>query len=110
MAPSATVGGLAEGAAPVSTAGLSAQERGEDLGPGVEYGPPTDVDVELGYPAVHIIKYWREKERDPARVMRYDPSAAYIPVRARYLAHERGYCCVHRGSNLQQLGRLRRQF
>eukprot|EP00611_Tribonema_gayanum_P014408 TRINITY_DN25780_c0_g1_i1.p1 TRINITY_DN25780_c0_g1~~TRINITY_DN25780_c0_g1_i1.p1 ORF type:complete len:324 (+),score=57.66 TRINITY_DN25780_c0_g1_i1:53-1024(+) len=84
VAPSATVGGLtsAEGAAAPSAV-ASLQEHGEEV-TGVEYGPPTDVDVELGYPAALIIKYWREKERDPARVMRYDPSATYIPHR-RYM-------------------------
>jgi hypothetical protein len=45
-----------------------------------EYQPPTDIDIELGYPAVQIIDYWRRKEREPGRIARYDPSASYIPV------------------------------
>eukprot|EP00953_Heterococcus_sp_UTEX-ZZ885_P036460 18779-Heterococcus_DN1.PRE.1 len=44
-----------------------------------EYQPPTDIDIELGYPAVQIIDYWRRKEREPGRIARYDPSASYIP-------------------------------
>ena len=47
-----------------------------------EYQPPTDIDIELGYPAVQIIDYWRRKEREPGRIARYDPSASYIPVRS----------------------------
>jgi hypothetical protein len=67
-----------------STAAAAAAAAGAAAAPS-EYQPPTDIDIELGYPAVQIIDYWRRKEREPGRIARYDPSASYIPVSCSYL-------------------------